>query len=83
MENISFVLAYQMIEQAQAGDAWLQFLCQQNPNKFNQQMLVPDTAVGVFGQTKQAMEDLSSGCPFAGYLLVSLHAESYRTATFI
>jgi hypothetical protein len=48
MENIPYVLDYQTIAQAQAGDAQLQLLQQRQPNKFQLQLLAPNTSVLVY-----------------------------------
>jgi hypothetical protein len=44
-EHIPFVLDYQTIAQAQAGDAQLPLLRNQQPNKFTEQLLAPNTRV--------------------------------------
>ena len=47
-ENIPYVLDYQTIATAQAGDAQLQLLQQRQPNKFQLQLLAPNTSVLVY-----------------------------------
>jgi hypothetical protein len=47
-ENIPYVLDYQTIAQVQAGDAQLQLLQQRQPNKFQLQLLAPNTSVLVY-----------------------------------
>jgi hypothetical protein len=44
-ENVPFVLDYQSIAQAQAGDAQLQLLRNSTPAKFQQQLLAPNTSI--------------------------------------
>jgi hypothetical protein len=43
LENEPFILDYQLIAQAQLGDAQLQQLCNSTPAKFQQQLLAPRT----------------------------------------
>jgi transposase InsO family protein len=50
-ENIPFVLSYETIAQAQPGDAQLQQLCKQKPNKFVQRLLAPNTTLWCYQPT--------------------------------
>jgi hypothetical protein len=45
LENVPFVLDYQLIAQAQTGDAHLQQLHNRTPANFQQQLLAPNTSI--------------------------------------
>jgi hypothetical protein len=45
LENVPFILDYQLIAQAQLGDTQLQQLCNSTPAKFQQQLLAPDISI--------------------------------------